>query len=458
MFQSFVGLIASVVVAFIYNTKIGIVNLCFVPLTALAAKYQLSTFITLPDQVEKDMREERILMSDSLIHHSTVASLCNEEQFITSVAIRSKRSILLSGLAYAVSWFLCNFYFFVTFYATSKIILHGDSFIDVFTGICAGIFGSTQLGVALQNAPDWTKGKLAAIKVLNILNSPPEGTPYSSVLDGEVDLIPEFASGDIEFRNVWFRYPSNENWVLQNFNLKIKNGQSVGLAGESGCGKSTIINLLLRFYDPQRGEILLNNIPIKAFTLRSLRAQFGLVQQEPIIFNCSIMENISYGKSHATANEVEKAAEISQSLDFIKNLNKSEFEDSLTLECLTSETRFLSLDSGYKLKCGTKGGNLSGGQKQRIAIARAVIRNPKVLLLDEATSALDESCQSAVQQTLDQVTSTATSIVIAHRLTTLSKCDRIVVIMDGNVVEDGSYEGLKQKGGVFAQYISDESI
>ena len=278
------------------------------------------------------------------------------------------------------------------------------------------------------------------------------------MLDGEVDLIPEFASGDIEFRNVWFRYPSNENWILQNFNLKIKNGQSVGLAGESGCGKSTIINLLLRFYDPQRGEILLNNIPIKAFTLRSLRAQFGLVQQEPIIFNCSIMENISYGKSHATANEVEKAAEISQSLDFIKNLNKSEFEDSLTLECLTSETRFLSLDSGYKLKCGTKGGNLSGGQKQRIAIARAVIRNPKVLLLDEATSALDESCQSAVQQTLDQVTSTATSIVIAHRLTTLSKCDRIVVIMDGNVVEDGSYEGLKQKGGVFAQYISDESI
>lgn len=162
---------------------------------------------------------------------------------------------------------------FVTFWASSYVVLEGVLFTDIFVGICAGILGSTQLGIALQNSPDWSIGKVAARKVLSLLARPKEGTETSEIVGGEVELIPEFANGDIEFRNVWFKYPtSDDNWVLRNFNLKIRKGQSIGLAGESGCGKSTIIGLLLRFYDPQRGEILINNIPIKAFTLRSLRS------------------------------------------------------------------------------------------------------------------------------------------------------------------------------------------
>ena len=253
----------------------------------------MSTFITIPDDTKKEVQDQNIMMSESIINYSTVSSLCNEDQMLKGCQKSLESNTMINGLSYAVSWFLCNFYFFVTFYAASEIILDGHSFTNIFMGISAGILGSTQLGVALQNAPDWSRGKAAAKKVIRILNTPPEGTLESNIVDGDITMNDEYINGDIEFKNVWFRYPAApDQWVLQNFNLTIRKGESIGLAGESGCGKSTIINLLLRFYDPDHGDILINRVSIQSFTLKSLRERFGLVQQEPIIFSNTILENI----------------------------------------------------------------------------------------------------------------------------------------------------------------------
>ena len=277
------------------------------------------------------------------------------------------------------------------------------------------------IGVTLQNAPDWSKGKESANKIIRILECPKEGTPESKIIDGDRIMTPEIAQGTIEFKDIWFKYPtSSGGWVLRGFCLTIPAGQSIGLAGESGCGKSTLIQLLLRFYSPQRGSITINGISIDSFTLNSLRAQYGLVQQEPLIFNTTILDNICYGRAEATAEEVKQATEIANASKFIGELTEKDDEEQIELAD-SDDDRFRSLGDGYRVLCGVKGGKLSGGQKQRIAIARAVVRNPKILMLDEATSALDESSQAVVQEALDKVMTTATSLVIAHRLSTLSK-------------------------------------
>ena len=152
------------------------------------------------------------------------------------------------------------------------------------------------IGVALQNAPDWSKGKESANKIIRIIESHKEGTLESRIVDGDRIMTPEIAQGEIEFKDIWFRYPtSSGGWVLKGFSLTIPAGQSIGLAGESGCGKSTLIQLLLRFYSPQRGSITINRISIDSFTIKSLRAQYGLVQQEPLIFNTTVLDNICYG-------------------------------------------------------------------------------------------------------------------------------------------------------------------
>ena len=210
--------------------------------------------------------------------------------------------------------------------------------------------------------------------------------------------------------------------------MKVEYGQSLGIAGESGCGKSTIIQLLLRFYDPNHGKILISGIPIQNFTLRSLRNWYGLVQQEPLIFNTTVLKNIWYRRPHATVDEIKYAADVSNSAEFIEQLaqDNTDFEDET--EYMVSDIRYSSLHSGYKTICGVKGSKLSGGQKQRIAIARAVVSQPQIYLFDEATSALDEKSQTEVQNALDLIMKKSTTIIIAHRESALSKCDKVITI------------------------------
>jgi ATP-binding cassette, subfamily B (MDR/TAP), member 1 len=274
---------------------------------------------------------------------------------------------------------------------------------------------------------------------------------------GKIIADSEKMKGEIEFKDVWFRYPTRkENWILRGISFKINSKENVGLVGESGSGKSTITQLIYRFYDPQFGKITIDGIDIKDYDVQSLRKCFGLVQQEPLLFNYSIRDNILYAKTDATDDEVREAAQVANAVEFIATLrvDPDEKEQKEMLQPSHSNA-FSTLPEGYNLSCGAKGSKLSGGQKQRIAIARAIIRQPKILMLDEATSALDEESQKKVQEALERIMVGRTSIIIAHRLTTIQKCDRLLVLDQGKVSEEGTFSDLRSRGGHFAQISND---
>lgn len=229
----------------------------------------------------------------------------------------------------------------------------------------------------------------------------------------------------IEFKNVNFAYNADIP-VLSDINLKIKKGQTVALVGQSGSGKSTMVDLIPRFYDIESGEILLDGINIKEYKLSDLRELLGYVNQSPILFNDSIYHNIAFGKEDTNEKEVMEAAKVANAHDFI------------------SET-----ESGYNSNIGDGGGKLSGGQRQRLSIARAVLKNPPILILDEATSALDTESEKLVQEALENLMKNRTSIVIAHRLSTIKKADLICVLHEGRIVETGKHDELLSKKGIY---------
>lgn len=326
------------------------------------------------------------------------------------------------------------------------------------------MFAAVGAGQAQQHGPSAGKGIESACKIYDIIDEPSEIDPFIQK-EGEIIATRNNVKGDIEFRNVWFRYPTRKDtWILKGLNLKIKANECIGLVGQSGGGKSTIIQLLYRFYDPQRGQIFIDGHNIKDYNLRSLRGVFGLVSQEPVLFNYSVKDNITYAKPKATSKEIIDAAKVANAAQFIEESESNDVGDdtqfpnsameplrSTSVESLNND----ELPKGYNTLCGVKGGKFSGGQKQRIAVARAIITKPQVLMLDEATSALDEESQRKVQEALDLVMTERTSIVIAHRLTTIKKCDRLIVLDQGVVAEEGTYDDLINYGGVFAHISSD---
>lgn len=246
--------------------------------------------------------------------------------------------------------------------------------------------------------------------------------------------IPNKKATSIEFRNVNFKYSDGKDTALKDFNLIIKSGEKVGIVGKSGAGKTTITKLLLRMYQPSSGDVLIGGVNIEDMGTENTRSCISYVPQEPILFHRSIKENIAYAKPEASDTEIKKAAKQSHCLEFINKI-----------------------DEGFDAKVGDKGVKLSGGQRQRVAIARAILKNSPVLIFDEATSALDSESESIIQDALINVMKNKTSIVIAHRLSTLKHMDRIVVIDDGRVVEDGTHQELLNKDGIYAKLWNQQS-
>ncbi|OEL26086.1 putative multidrug resistance protein, partial [Dichanthelium oligosanthes] len=272
---------------------------------------------------------------------------------------------------------------------------------------------------------DLAKGADAVASVFAILDRETEINP-----DNREGYKPEKLLGEVDIKGVDFAYPSRPDVIIfKGFSLSIQPGMSTALVGQSGSGKSTIIGLIERFYEPLRGVIEVDGRDIKTYNLRALRRHIGLVSQEPTLFAGTIRENIVYGTEIASEAEIEKAARSANAHDFISNLK-----------------------DGYDTWCGDQGIHLSGGQKQRIAIARALLKNPAILLLDEATSALDSQSEKVVQEALDRVLVGRTSVVVAHRLSTIQNCDLITVLEKGIVVEAGTHASLMAKGPAGAYF------
>ena len=265
---------------------------------------------------------------------------------------------------------------------------------------------------------------------------------FTELMDANIDIFDEEGAvplhnveGKITFKHVSFEYPDDHTPVLADIDLTIKPGEKVALVGPSGGGKTTLCNLLPRFYDPTEGEILLDDQNIKKVTLQSLRSNVGVVQQDVYLFSGSVYENIAYGKPGASKEEVIKAAKLAGAHDFIQELK-----------------------DGYETYVGERGVKLSGGQKQRIRIARVFLKSPKVLLLDEATAALDNESEHLVSESLDKLAAGRTTLTIAHRLTTIHGADRILVLSGSRIVEEGNHETLMKKKGIYYQLYTSANI
>ena len=251
--------------------------------------------------------------------------------------------------------------------------------------------------------------------------------------DKENALVKNSFDTDINFKNISFKY--DKEYVLTDFSLTIPKGKTVALVGQSGSGKSTLANLITRFYDINKGSILIDNIDIRDLTKKSLRSLLGIVTQDAILFNDSIKNNLLLGVESATDEQVIEALKVANAWEFVKDL-----------------------PNGIDTNIGDSGNKLSGGQKQRLSIARAVLKNPPIMVLDEATSALDTESESLVQKALENMMKNRTSIVIAHRLSTIQNADTIVVLQKGKIIEQGKHDELLAKNGTYKKLVTMQSL
>ena len=259
---------------------------------------------------------------------------------------------------------------------------------------------------------------------------------FLQIMDSDIEIFDsenarelKDVHGDIEFKDVTFEYPDDHNEVFKNLNLKIKAGEKVAIVGPSGGGKSTLLNLIPRFYDILSGEIILDGDNIKNYTLKSLRKNIGMVQQDVYLFSGTVYDNISYGRPDATEEEVKEAARRAGALEFVEELK-----------------------DGFNTYIGERGVKLSGGQKQRISIARVFLKNPPVIILDEATSALDNESEFKVAEALQELSKGRTTITVAHRLSTIQNSDRILVLTEEGITEEGTHQELIEKNGMYRKF------
>jgi ATP-binding cassette subfamily B (MDR/TAP) protein 1 len=436
--QDAAAVTAGLTIAFSACWQLALIVLVLIPLLA-ANGYIQKKFMKGFSADAKAMYEEASqVANDAVGSIRTVASFCAEEKVMELYKSKCEgpmktgiRQGLISGIGFGASFVMLFCVYATSFYAGARLVEDG---VTTFSNVFRVFFALTMAAAAVSQSssflPDSSKAKTAAASIFAIVDR-------KSEIDAseESGMTLENLKGEIELRHLRFRYPSRPDiQILRDLSLTIHSGKTVALVGESGSGKSTVIALLQRFYNPESGSIMLDGIELQKFQLRWLRQQMGLVSQEPVLFSDSIRANIAYGKEEgqATESEILAASEMANAHNFIS-----------------------SLQQGYDTQVGERGVQLSGGQKQRVAIARAIVKSPKILLLDEATSALDAESERVVQDALDRVIVNRTTVVVAHRLSTIRGADLIAVVKNGVIVEKGKHNKLINiKDGFYASLVA----
>ncbi|MFQ6637178.1 hypothetical protein Gotur_013494 [Gossypium turneri] len=437
MVSNLASAIAGLVIAFVASWQLALIMLGLVPLIGFTGYFQANFMKGFSADAKMMYEDASQVANDAVGSIRIVASFCAEEKMMQLYSKKCEGPLqtgikqgLISGSGFGLSFFLMFSVYATNFYAGAQLVKHGHvNFSDVFQvffGLTMATIGITQ---SSSFAPDSSKAKSAAASIFAIIDRESKIDPSD-----ESGTTLENVKADIELHHVSFKYPLRPDiQIFQDLSLSIHAGKTVALVGESGSGKSTVISLLQRFYDPDSGHITLDGVEIRTLQLKWLRQQMGLVSQEPVLFNETIRANIAYGKGgNATEAEILAASELANAHKFIS-----------------------SLQQGYDTVVGERGVQLSGGQKQRVAIARAIVKSPKILLLDEATSALDAESERVVQDALDRVMVNRTTVVVAHRLSTIKNADVIAVVKNGVIVEKGKHDTLINiKDGLYASLVA----
>ncbi|XP_047610351.1 ATP-binding cassette sub-family B member 5 [Phacochoerus africanus] len=431
----------SVIISFIYGWEMTLLILSIAPVLALAGMIETAAMTGFANKDKQELERAGKIATEAVENIRTIVSLTREkafEQMYEETLQTQHRNTLkkaqIIGICYAFSHAFVYFAYAAGFLFGTHLIQAGrmtpEGMFIVFTAIA---YGAMAIGETLVLAPEYSRAKSGAAHLFALLEKKPTIDSHSQ--EGKKTDIFE---GNIEFREVSFFYPCRPDvLILRNLSLSIEKGKTVAFVGSSGCGKSTSVQLMQRFYDPVKGQVLFDGMDAKELNVQWLRSQIAIVSQEPVLFNCSIAENIAYGDNSRVVplNEIKEVADAANIHSFIE-----------------------SLPEKYNTQVGPKGTQLSGGQKQRLAIARALLRKPKILLLDEATSALDNESEKVVQHALDKASKGRTCLMVAHRLSKIQNADLIVVLHNGKIKEQGTHQELLKNRDTYFKLVNAQSV
>lgn len=433
-FRQVITLVVGLSVLFLKTPKLTFFMLGVVPLLVLVALVFGRYIRKLSKATQDEQANSNIVVEEALQAISTVKAFANEAFELGRYRSRQDKVVNVALRAATFRGAFISFIIFVLIGSIVAVLWYGASLVEsgeiTIGDLTAFILYTMFIAGSLSGLGDIygqiQKAVGASERILEILEEPEEKQVKESQ---DTDFQ---CKGEVRFSNVQFAYPTRpEVQVLQGMDFTVRPGESVALVGHSGAGKSTLVQLLLRFYQPQGGEITVDGRDVSTLNLKNYRQAFGMVPQEVLLFGGTIRENIAYAKPEASEEEIREAARRAYALEFIEN-----FPD------------------GFETTVGERGVKLSGGQRQRIAIARAILKNPRILILDEATSALDADSERYVKAALDELMKGRTTIVIAHRLGTIRQVDRIFVLEQGQLREEGSHEELLQRKGAYEKLVS----
>ncbi|XP_011799556.1 PREDICTED: ATP-binding cassette sub-family B member 5 [Colobus angolensis palliatus] len=431
----------SVIISFLYGWEMTLLILSIAPVLAMTGMIETAAMTGFANKDKQELKHAGKIATEAVENIRTIVSSTREkafeqmyEEMLETQHRNTSKKAQIIGSCYAFSHAFIYFAYAAGFRFGAYLIQAGRMTPEGMFIVCTAIaYGAMAIGETLVLAPEYSKAKSGAAHLFALLEKKPTIDSHSQ--EGKK---PDTCEGNLEFREVSFFYPCRPDvFILRGLSLSIQQGKTVAFVGSSGCGKSTSLQLLQRFYDPVQGQVLFDGVDAKELNVQWLRSQIAIVSQEPVLFNCSIAENIAYGDNSRVVplDEIKEAANAANIHSFIEGLPEK-----------------------YNTQVGLKGTQLSGGQKQRLAIARALLQKPKILLLDEATSALDNESEKVVQHALDKARTGRTCLVVTHRLSAIQNADLIVVLHNGKIKEQGTHQELLRNRDIYFKLVNAQSV